>query len=68
MLEQLKEELYTLHLELVRYNLVVWTGGNVSATTLEAHGRAGSAILVSNADAEIRISRAITAKSKSRYS
>jgi L-ribulose-5-phosphate 4-epimerase len=31
MLEQLKEELYLLHLELVKYNLVVWTGGNVSA-------------------------------------
>jgi L-ribulose-5-phosphate 4-epimerase len=31
MLEQLKEELYQLHLELVKYNLVVWTGGNVSA-------------------------------------
>lgn len=31
MLEQLKEELYQLHLELVKYNLVAWTGGNVSA-------------------------------------
>jgi L-ribulose-5-phosphate 4-epimerase len=31
MLEQLKEELYHLHLELVKYDLVVWTGGNVSA-------------------------------------
>jgi L-ribulose-5-phosphate 4-epimerase len=31
MLEQLKEELYHLHLELPRHNLVVWTGGNVSA-------------------------------------
>ncbi|HVF99150.1 MAG TPA: L-ribulose-5-phosphate 4-epimerase [Chloroflexia bacterium] len=31
MLEHLKEELYTLHLELVKYNLVAWTGGNVSA-------------------------------------
>ncbi len=31
MLEQLKEELYQLHLELVKYNLVVWTGGNISA-------------------------------------
>jgi L-ribulose-5-phosphate 4-epimerase len=30
-LEQLKEELVTLHLELPRYQLVVWTGGNVSA-------------------------------------
>jgi L-ribulose-5-phosphate 4-epimerase len=31
MLEQLKEELYHLHLELPRHGLVVWTGGNVSA-------------------------------------
>ena len=31
MLEQLKEELFQLHLELPRHNLVVWTGGNVSA-------------------------------------
>ena len=31
MLEQLKEEVYRLHLELPRHNLVVWTGGNVSA-------------------------------------
>jgi L-ribulose-5-phosphate 4-epimerase len=31
MLEQLKEELYDLHLELPRHGLVVWTGGNVSA-------------------------------------
>lgn len=31
MLEQLREELLYLHLELVRNNLVVWTGGNVSA-------------------------------------
>src|SRR4051794_34355015 len=31
MLEQLKEELYTLHMELPKYNLVAWTGGNVSA-------------------------------------
>ncbi len=31
MLEQLKEQLYHLHLELPRHNLVVWTGGNVSA-------------------------------------
>ena len=31
MLEQLKEELYRLHLELPRHNLIVWTGGNVSA-------------------------------------
>ena len=31
MLEELKEELYRLHLELPKYNLVAWTGGNVSA-------------------------------------
>ncbi len=31
MLEALKEELYQLHLELPRHDLVVWTGGNVSA-------------------------------------
>jgi L-ribulose-5-phosphate 4-epimerase len=31
MLESLKEELLELHLELTKYNLVVWTGGNVSA-------------------------------------
>ncbi len=31
MLEQLKEELYRLHLELPKHELVVWTGGNVSA-------------------------------------
>jgi len=31
MLEQLKEELLELHLELPKNNLVVWTGGNVSA-------------------------------------
>ncbi|MFL5734167.1 MAG: L-ribulose-5-phosphate 4-epimerase [Chloroflexia bacterium] len=31
MLEELKEELYRLHMELPRNNLVVWTGGNVSA-------------------------------------
>jgi len=31
MLEQLKEELYRLHLELPKNHLVVWTGGNVSA-------------------------------------
>lgn len=36
MLEHLKEELYTLHLELVRYNLVAWTGGNVSARDPES--------------------------------
>jgi L-ribulose-5-phosphate 4-epimerase len=31
MLEKLKDELLQLHLELPKYNLVVWTGGNVSA-------------------------------------
>ncbi len=35
MLEELKEELYTLHLELTKYNLVAWTGGNVSARDRE---------------------------------
>ncbi|MBL8091756.1 MAG: L-ribulose-5-phosphate 4-epimerase [Anaerolineales bacterium] len=30
MLEKLKEELFQLHLELPKNNLVVWTGGNVS--------------------------------------
>ena len=31
MLEKLKEELVELHLELPKNNLVVWTGGNISA-------------------------------------
>ena len=31
MLERLKEELYQLHLELPRNELVKWTGGNVSS-------------------------------------
>jgi L-ribulose-5-phosphate 4-epimerase len=31
MLETIRKQLYTLHLELVKYNLVVWTMGNVSA-------------------------------------
>lgn len=31
MLEQIKEQLVTLHLELPKNNLVMWTGGNVSA-------------------------------------
>ena len=31
MLETLREQLYALHLELPRNNLVAWTGGNVSA-------------------------------------
>jgi L-ribulose-5-phosphate 4-epimerase len=35
MLEKLKEELVKLHLELPRNNLVVWTGGNVSARDAE---------------------------------
>jgi L-ribulose-5-phosphate 4-epimerase len=36
MLEELKEELYALHMELPRYNLVVWTGGNISARDQES--------------------------------
>jgi L-ribulose-5-phosphate 4-epimerase len=35
MLEQLKEELAQLHLELPKNNLVMWTGGNVSARDTE---------------------------------
>jgi L-ribulose-5-phosphate 4-epimerase len=35
MLEKLKEELVELHLELPKNNLVVWTGGNVSARDVE---------------------------------
>jgi L-ribulose-5-phosphate 4-epimerase len=35
MLEKLKEELVDLHLELPKNNLVVWTGGNVSARDWE---------------------------------
>lgn len=31
MLDALKQELYRLHMELPRNNLVVWTGGNISA-------------------------------------
>jgi L-ribulose-5-phosphate 4-epimerase len=31
MLEQLKEQLWKLHLELPKHGLVTWTGGNVSA-------------------------------------
>jgi L-ribulose-5-phosphate 4-epimerase len=30
MLEHIKEELVRLHMDLPRYNLVVWTGGNIS--------------------------------------
>ena len=36
MLNNLKEEVYKLHLELPKYNLVVWTGGNVSARDPES--------------------------------
>jgi len=36
MLEQLKEEVCALHLELPRNGLVVWTGGNVSARDRES--------------------------------
>jgi L-ribulose-5-phosphate 4-epimerase len=36
MLEKLKEQLVRLHLELPKYNLVVWTGGNVSARDPES--------------------------------
>ena len=36
MLEKLKEELVELHLELPKNNLVVWTGGNVSARDPES--------------------------------
>jgi L-ribulose-5-phosphate 4-epimerase len=36
MLEKLKEELLELHLELPKNNLVVWTGGNVSARDPES--------------------------------
>ena len=36
MLESLKNEVYKLHLELPKYNLVVWTGGNVSARDPES--------------------------------
>jgi L-ribulose-5-phosphate 4-epimerase len=35
MLEKLKQELVQLHLELPKHNLVVWTGGNVSARDAE---------------------------------
>ena len=31
MLEQLRQQVYDMHMELPRYNLVVWTMGNVSA-------------------------------------
>ena len=35
MLEKLREQLVQLHLELPKYNLVAWTGGNVSARDAE---------------------------------
>jgi len=35
MLEQLKEQLVQLHLELPKNNLVMWTGGNISARDAE---------------------------------
>lgn len=36
MLEALREELYQLHLELPRQNLVAWTSGNISARDRES--------------------------------
>src|SRR6266702_1489345 len=36
MLDQLKEQVWKLHLELPRNGLVVWTGGNVSARDPES--------------------------------
>ena len=36
MLDQLKEELVQLHLELPKHQLVVWTGGNISARDPES--------------------------------
>jgi L-ribulose-5-phosphate 4-epimerase len=36
MLEHIKEEIYRLHLELPKYRLVAWTGGNVSARDPES--------------------------------
>ena len=36
MLERLKEQLVELHLELPKNNLVVWTGGNISARDAES--------------------------------
>jgi L-ribulose-5-phosphate 4-epimerase len=35
-LEELRETVYKLHLELPKYNLVVWTGGNLSARDAES--------------------------------
>ena len=37
MLEKLKDELVQLHMELPKHNLVVWTGGNVSARDPESN-------------------------------
>jgi L-ribulose-5-phosphate 4-epimerase len=37
MLEQLKEQVWKLHMELPRNGLVVWTGGNVSARDPESN-------------------------------
>ena len=37
MLESLREQLYQLHLELPRNNLVTWTGGNISARDPETN-------------------------------
>jgi L-ribulose-5-phosphate 4-epimerase len=36
MLKHIKEEVYRLHLELPKYRLVAWTGGNVSARDPES--------------------------------
>ena len=36
MLEKLKDELFQLHLELPKNNLVMWTGGNISARDPES--------------------------------
>lgn len=36
MLEELRAEIYRLHLELPRHNLVVWTGGNLSGRDVES--------------------------------
>jgi L-ribulose-5-phosphate 4-epimerase len=36
MLEALRLEIYKLHLELPRHNLVVWTGGNLSGRDLDS--------------------------------
>jgi L-ribulose-5-phosphate 4-epimerase len=37
MLEQLRQRVYDLHMELPRYNLVVWTMGNISARDPETN-------------------------------